>query len=812
MDTLWQDARVAARALAKNPGFTVLAVLTLALGIGANATMLSLVSGLLWRGPAVAEPERLAVVFAQSRADGAYTDFAPADYYGDFRGAPGAFEALAGYYPVLVGLTVDGASDRAWGEIVSGNYFDVLGVRAARGRVLTEADDRAGAEGALVISHRLWTRRFGSDPQAVGRSVRVGERAFTVAGVAPEGFDGVYFTGFQPDLWIPAHGLDGVGATRLSERGRGSFRMMGRLRPGATVEQAQAAMAAVAARLEEEHPRTNRGVQAAVFAERDARPEPDSARGSVVVAAVFLAGVALVLLVACANVASLLLARGTARQAELAVRMALGAGRVRLLRQLLTESALLAGAGGALGLLAALWVTQALSAGLRMPTDIPFAFDVRLDRTSVVVSAAACVLAALASGLAPAWSATRGDLARRGGAGTGRATGRSRLRAALVVGQVAVSCLLLVAAGLAFRSLRAVGAVDPGFRTEGGLLLSVSPSLRGYDEREGRAAYARILEQVAAVPGVRASALARFVPMEFASMGGPIFAEGAAHPAGETAGWTVVTPGYFDAMGTPLVAGRGFDARDDAGARPVAIVNETLAARYWPNQSPLGRRLSLDSADAPPVEVVGVVRDGKYRDLAEAPLPYLFRPLAQEYRGEATVVVRTDGDPRALAPSLREAVRAADAGLPVYDVKTLEELVAGRSLLLPRLAAVLAGVFAGAALLLAMVGLYGVVSFTVARRVREIGIRMALGATRARILSMVVRDGARLALAGVALGLLLALGATRVLAGVLYGVQATDGATFAVVPVLLLAAAAVAALLPARRATAVDPTTSLRSE
>ena len=819
LDTVLQDVRYGLRALRRNPGFAAAAALTLGLGIGANAVMLSLVRGLLWRPPDVAQPERLAVVFAQNRADRSYGDFSYADYL-DFKQSTDVFSGVIGYYPLPLSLGRVGNSERAWGEMVSGNYFDVLGVRAALGRTFVEGDDRPDAGNVAVLSHQAWASRFQSDPNVVGSVVRISGHSFTVVGVAPPGFAGVYFTGFRPDVWVPAHALARISSvgTRVDDRGAVTFRVMGRLKPGVTVEQAQAVAGAIAARLEKEFPGTNTGVQASVLSERDSRPEPENARSSSLIASVFLGGVGLVLLIACANVAGLLLARGTARQGELAIRLALGADRNRLLRQLLTESLLLAGAGGAIGLLAALWATNAISAGIRLPTDIPFSFDLRLDLPSVLVSLGACVLAALASGLMPALQSVGRDVLKplRGEGTSGRTTSRAWLRHALVVGQVAVSCVLLIAAGLAMRSLRATRSVDPGFETKGGLLVSVAPGLQGYDPAHGQAFYRRLQESASALPGVRAAGLARFVPLEFSGDGGSIHVEGAPVREGqadvELSGWSLVTPGYFEAMGTALREGRTFDWRDGADGRRVVVVNQTMAQRYWPGRSAIGQKLRLNAPDAAPVEVVGVVADGKYRNLDEAPRPYLFQPLLQQYRGEATLVVRADGEAERLAPAVREAVRALDPEMPLYDVKTLEQLVAGRSLLLPRLAAQMALLFAGAAVLLAMVGLYGVVAFSVARRVREIGIRMALGASRPRIVLMVMKDGASLALLGVSLGLLGALATTRVLASVLFGVGATDLATFASVSALLLGVAALAAFVPARRATAVDPLSSLRSE
>jgi predicted permease len=653
LDTLRQDVRYGLRALRKNPGFTAAAALTLGLGIGANTVMLSLVRGLLWRPPAVAQPERLAIVFAQNRADRDFGDFSYPDYL-DFKRSADAFSGVIGYYPFPLSLGRGGSSDRAWGEMVSGNYFDVLGVRATLGRTLVEEDDRPGAEGAVVLSHQAWVSRFQRDPRAIGSTLRLSGHSFTVVGIAPEDFSGVYFTGFRPDLWVPAHALERLSSVgpRILERGATSFRVMGRLKPGATIEQAQAVTSAIAARLEKEFPATNTGLQAAVLSERDSRPEPQEAQGSRLMAGVFLGGVGLVLLIACANVAGLLLARGTARQGELAIRLALGADRGRLVRQLLTESLLLSGLGGVIGLLAATWATDAMSTGLRLPTDIPFSFDLRLDRASVLLSLGACMVAAIASGLMPALQSVGRDVLKplRGEGTSGRTTSRAWLRHALVVGQVAVSCVLLIAAGLALRSLRATASVSPGFETKGGLLVTVAPGLQGYEATRGQAFYRSLQESVSTLPGVRAAGFVRFAPLEFSGDGGTVYVEGApvaeGQAAGETAGWSKVTPGYLEAMGTVLREGRLLDWRDDATSPAVVVVNETLARRYWPGRSAIGHKLRLDRSDAPPVEVVGVVADGKYRNLSEPPRPFLFQPLLQQYRGEATLIVRTDGDPR----------------------------------------------------------------------------------------------------------------------------------------------------------------------
>jgi predicted permease len=821
METLLRDVRYGLRTLVRSPGFSALAVLTLGLGIGVNAAMFSVAHGYLWKGPAVADPETLAVVYAKNRADGSYADFSYADYL-DFREARDVFSAVIGYYPLPLSLSHGAANDRVWGEVVSGNYFEVLGVAPALGRAFRADEDRTpNAAPVAVISHRLWQSRFQGRPEAVGETLKLNGRAFTVIGVAPPRFSGLYLPGFHPDLWVPTMMLEALvpGAdARPFERGRTTLRVTGRLRPGVSAAQAQAAVGAIAQRLEREFPQTNRGYEAAVIPEPQARPEPDGARVVSLIAAIFMAGVGLVLLVACANVAHLMLARATARQTEMALRLALGAERRHLVRQLLAEGGLLALGGGALGALLAWAGTEALAAAMVLPTDIPLVFEFGLDGRGLAYTLAVSLAAALASGLTPALQAARTDvvhgLKNDGRAGSG--SRHSRLRQALVVSQVALSCLLLVSAGLALRTLQAVGEVKPGFETRGALLVSVAPGLQGYTDERGQAFYRQLLERTAALPGVRSASLARFLPLDFSGSGGTVYVDG--HHSRpdvqpESVGWARVAPGYFEALGTRILDGRGFTWDDGPSARRVVVVNETLAKRYWPGASPLGRSLRLDGAESEPLEVVGVAQDGKYRDLFEAPQSYLYLPLAQDYRGDATLVVRGQtADPTGLLPALREAVRGIDADMPLYDPKTLEALVAGRAMLAPRFAAGLAGVFAVLALVLAMVGLYGVVAFGVARRAREIGIRLALGASPARVRRMVLAEGARLCAVGAALGLAGALAVSRLLSGLLFGVSAVDPATFALVPAGLVLAALLAAYLPSRRATRLDPVTALRSE
>ncbi len=818
MNDLLQDLRFAARGLRKNPGFSLVAVLTLALGIGANSAMFSIANSFVWQPLAVEHPAGLVNVFRYNPNGGSYGDVSFADYQ-DLRALHDVFADVAAYYPYPFGLSEGGRSERTWGEIVSGNYFTMFGVRPARGRAFDEAETAGGAAAVTVISDGLWRRRFHADPGVLGRGVRVNGRDFAIIGVAPPTFHGVYYVGFEPDLWIPAGQFDAVVAGppgQLAGRNGPQFRLMARLAPGVGVVRAQAAAQTVMARLAAEDP-GHRGLEARVMSELDARPEPGIATGFALAARLFLAAVALVLLIACANVANLLLTRATGRRKEIAIRLAMGASRARLVRQLLAESLLLAGLGAVAGVALASWCTAGVEAMLKLPTDLPFNFVFAINQRVVAYTAVLALLAGVVFGLAPALQTVRPELvgALKNDAVSARGLHRSRLRGALVVAQIAVSCVLLITAGLALRTLAKLRDVNPGFDTAHGLLMTVAPDLQRYERPRGEAFYRALLARTAALPGVRAASLAQFVPLDFSNNGGRIFVPG--HEAGsdstgaEMAGWAEVMPGFFDALGVRLAEGRDFTVRDDSAAPGVVIVNQTFARRYWPGVSAVGRQFRLRAPDSALVTVVAVAPDMKYNALSEQPTPFVYEPLTQNYQGYATLVVRTAADPRSLAPATQGVIASLDPDMP-SDVRTFADLMSGRALILPRFAATLAAGFAVLALALAVIGLYGVVSYAVSQRVREIGIRVALGARRGTVVGMVLRAGMGQAALGVGIGIVLALGATRALRSLLFGIGAADPLTFGVVALVLAAVAALASWIPARRAASVDPMVALRSE
>ena len=816
METLLKDIRYGIRGLLKRPGFTAIAVITLALGIGANTAIFSLVNMVLLRSLPVDHPEQIVAVSLRAKGD-AFNAFSYPNYI-DFRDRNQVLTGLLAYRFVPMSLSRGGNNERIWGYEVSGNYFDMLGVQAIKGRTFLPEEDRTRlSHPVAVVSYGCWQRRFGADPNLVGKDVLLNNHQFRVIGVAPEGFKGTEFV-YTPEIWIPAAMLEWVepGKKFLDDRSTANFFAVGRLKPGISTTQGEASLNLLAQQLAKEYPDTNEGQSVRLGPPGFILPD---LRGAVVSFTwVLMAAVALVLLVTCTNLAGLLLARATDRRKEIAIRLAMGANRLRLIRQLLTESILLSVVGGAVGLWLALWMINALLA-FKPPVDFPLGIDVSVDWRVLGFSFIASVLTGAIFGLVPALQATRPslvtalkDTAAQGG---GR---RSRLRSGLVVAQIALSLVLLIGAGLVVRTLQQLQTMNPGFDPHNALTLSFDLGLQGYDQARGEQFYQQIVKHVQSMPGVRSAAVTSYVPLSINYNGSTIFVEGQPAERGANAPTAMVAavgPKYFETMATPLVQGREFTDQDKQKSESVAIVNETFVRRLIPDAKSsvdaLGRRFSFNGSAGPFQRIVGVAKDGKYFNISEEPRTFVWTPLAQGYFSTGILLVRTVGDPQSMIPTVRNEVHSLDPNLPIFDVKTLTEHM--RLALFPaRVAATVLGVFGFVALMLAAIGIYGVTSYSVAQRTREIGIRMALGAQLGDVLRLILTHGVKLTVLGVSFGLIGAYLLTRAITSVLYGVSATDPLTFVFVSLLLTAVALVACYWPARRATKVDPLVALRYE
>ncbi|HKG90380.1 MAG TPA: ABC transporter permease [Gemmatimonadaceae bacterium] len=808
LDELWFDLRYAARVLRRSPGFAAVAVLTLALGVGATTAIFSAVHAVLLRPLPYPDAGRVVMLWARNARTGDRDEAAPADYL-DWRAAGGrAFAGVAALQPYGHDYTpAGGEPETLRSSLVGEDFFRVMGVGALVGRALLP-EDFAGPAGArvVVISHQLWRSRFGADPAVVGRTVTLDRRPYTVVGVMPPEFP------FPADrqLWAPMV-LD---EREARVRGGGYIPVVARLRPGVALAQAQREADEIAARLARDYPRTN--AQRAI----ELQPLPDYLTGQVRPALLVLLGaVGMVLLIACANVANLLLARGSQRRHELAVRGALGASRGRLVRQLAAESALLAALGGAAGTLVAVWGARAITA--LAPADVPRIETVTVDASVLAFAAAVTLLTALLFGLAPAVQAAgvalSGSLAAGSRAVHGGAPRRGGLRGALIAAEVALAMVLGVGAGLLLRSFWSLLRVDPGFVAENRLTVQLFV-WDGRSKPEERVAFiADVLGRVAALPGVRSAGAVSALPFGESRIGittGFTIPGRPVPPPEEVprADYSVATPGYFDAMGIPLRRGRLFAPADGPRAPSVVLVNETFARRHFPNDDPVGQRVTLRYAgNTASSEIVGVVGDVRQVGLDQAQRPEVYVAHAQSGFGSMTLVVRTSADPAALLGAVKAQVYAADPQQPIWTSATLDQLV-DRSLAGRRFSVVLIGAFSALALLLAAVGIYGLVSFTTAQRTRELGLRMALGARASDILAATMKDALALTGIGVAAGLAGAWSLTRVLGGMLYGIAPTDPATFVALAALVACIAALASYLPARRATRLDPVAALRND
>jgi predicted permease len=825
-DALLKDVRYAVRWLVRSPGFTLVALASLAISIGFNTALFSTVDAILFRPLPVAAPDRLVDVFTNDTDGDPYATSSRPDFL-DLRAGNAVFEDVFAYSPMIAALNLPDRSRLALGEVVSGTYFRTLGVGASLGRTLTPADDEPGAERVVVVSHRYWMREMGRDRAAVGRTLRLRGQPYTIVGVLPSGFTGMTPV-IAPEIWLPLVHVGEVepagiqhtvpsstGTSRLDRRGQRWLFMKGRLRAGVTVEQAEANLDVLMRQLAGAYPATNRDYHTTIKPTSEVRIHP-AARGVLLPASAgLMVVVGLVLLIACANVASMLLARASARQREMSIRLAIGASRGRLVRQLLTESLVLAGLGAVAGTWLAWWLTRLVST-LDLPIPIPVSLDLRIDGRVLAFTLVATVVAGVLAGLAPAIGASRpllaGDL--RGESRATRVAGRRwTLRDLLVAGQIAVTLVLLVAAGLLTRSLLAAERTDVGFRTNGLAILSMDPTMLRYDATRAAQFFDTALARARAIPGVEGAALAARLPFSINFNTQNIYVPGFHAPGDRMPSLqtTQVSPEYFDTLGIPILEGRTFASSDTPDSPGVVVVNETMARRFWPRESAIGRRLQLRGPEGPSFEIVGVVADYKVQTVGEQPTPYIHFAQRQRRDPFQMVLVRTRGDAGALLSDLRRQLLALEPNLVFLDSQTMEAQV-GTTLLPVRIGAMVVGVIGLIGMLLAAIGLYGVIGYSVTRRTREIGIRLALGARPSTMLAMVLRHGLLVTAAGLVVGSLLAAAAARALGALLYGVGVGDPVAWVSAIALVLAAALIANLVPARRAARVEPSRALRSE
>jgi predicted permease len=806
MKNLWQDLRYGARMLRKRPGFTLIAILTLAMGIGANTAIFSVVNALLLRPLPYVDSERLVLLSEKLPTGARWSACYP--NYADWRARAQSFEGMAVGWSESFTLTSGEKAVLTPGYVVNWNFFQLLGVKPQRGRLFIEADDRYGAARTLIISHGFWQGRMGGDANVIGKTLRLTNETYTVIGVLPPGFE--YFE--AADVYTPL-GLylspDSPHAVRGSHAF--DFYAVARLKPGVTVEQANSEMDAIGRQLAREYPNVNEGRSAQAERLQDVMSE--SVRQSLWV---LLGAVGFILLIACINVANLLLVRAAERQKELAVRLTLGAGRWRIVRQLLCESLLIAGLGGACGLLIGRWMLDGLL-GLA-PPEIPHLSRVGLDNYVLLFTLGIAALTSLLCGLLPALQASKTDLQSALKAGGRLTAGASRegTRKALVIAEVGLSLVLLVGAGLLIRSMSNLLHVDLGFDADNLLTMRLNLAEGKYNPQTMRVFYDECLARVNAVPGVRSAALTRSFPINGSNWGGVFIA--ADKPVPTRADMPVsdkirVSPTYFETIGMRLLRGRSFSAADTPESAPVTVINEALARRIWPNEDPIGKRIKPDlpEGDEPWREVIGVVNDVKM-DGVDRPAPMqmylLYSQMPYEYLGLA---VRAERDPATIATAVEKAIRAIDRDIPIYSIFTMDQLL-GNSLAQRRLTLILLASFAALALLLAAVGIYGVISYAVRQRSHELGIRIALGAQTRDVLALILKQGLQLALIGIGLGLVAAFALTRWMESLLFGVRPTDAMTFGVIALALLLVALLACWIPARRATKVDPMSALRSE
>ena len=817
MTTLWKDIQYAIRSMRKNPGFTAVVALSLGLGIGANSAIFTLINAVFLRPIPVEDPSSLITAYT---SDPRNPGFLPTSYlnYQDYRDKSGVFSSLAAYTAMPMALrTGEGDPQPIFGEIVSGNYFSVLGVQPLLGRTfLPEEDGAPGAHPVVVLSYAFWTSQFGANRNILGQAINLNGFPYTVIGVAQRNFQGVNALA-GPALWAPIamHAQLSPFEAVFNTRRFLQMSMVGRLKPAVTWQQAQAAMQTLAKQLEREYPNDNRERSIKALPLTQSLINPNARDNILSVSQLLMTIVGLVLLIACANIANLLLVRSASRRKEIAVRLSIGASGGRLIRQLLTESILLALLGGGVGLLVAGWGKSVLWS-FRPPFLRQGDLNISIDTNVVLFTLVISVLTGVLFGLAPALQSLHPDLVselKERASQAARSTSRFNLRNALVVAQVAFSLVALIGAGLFLRSMQQAQNADLGFASKKLGVMSVNPGGQGYTPARAQLYYRQLIERVRAVPGVASAALANSVPLGPGGFGRSVFLEGQEQTPGNRGVLVLtnnVTPAYFETTQIPILRGRPFLETDLEKSTHVAIVNETMAKKFWPDQDPLGKRFRF-FGDEFMTEIVGVAKDSKYGAVSEDPISCAYVPEFQVYAANASLIFRATGDPAALLGVVRQQIHSIDENLLITRISTMSELI-DQSLWPQRMGASLLAVFGFLALTLSAVGMYGVMAYSVAQRTSEIGVRMALGARPADVFRLVLGQGLALVACGVVIGLAAAFALSRLIANLLFGIHPNDLQTFALTSLLLIAVAILASFLPARRATTIDPLIALRAE
>ena len=818
MENLWQDIKYGFRMLLKSPAFTAVAVFTLALGIGANTAVFGVINGFFLR-PMPGKDNAKLVVIATHRPGEDNLHLLSYPDYTEYRVRAGAFSDMTIYGNGLVGVAVDNRTERLLVQYTAGNFFSFLGLQPVLGRFFYQGEGEAVEKPQFVVlGYRYWQRGFDGSRSVIGKAIVVNGKPCTIVGVAPEDLIGPY-TPIETDAYMTL----GIGAeheySRLfTERVSQNMHVLARPKVNVSFAQARSSLALVGDQLAHEYPATNKDRIPEVVAERLARPEPDASRTNTIGAGVFLAMVAVVLLITCINVANLVLVRASTRFKEMAIRASFGAGRLRIFRQLLTESLLLSFVGGLAGALLGWWFTRLLGS-IRLPIALTMRLNLDFDWRVFGDLAFVVMFSGVAVGVVPAWRASRMNLnaaLREGGRSSGTGSAHQRMRSVLVVAQVAGTLLVLITAGLFARSLLSAQNIDLGFNAQGVLNLGMDVSQIGYDEARAKSFFESAKQRIQSLPGIESASYAFSTPFGYYNNANPVWRESEQSlPASEVPviGYNAVDEDYFRTLRMPIVRGRVFTPQDQSSSVRVAIVNETMAKRLWPGQGPVGQHFAFGKSNGSFVEVVGVVKDARYMNATEDQRPYYYLPLSQSYSPLRVLHVRASVPPLSLAPSIQNQFHNLDPNLPVYDVETMRHSLDGpNGFFLPRMGAIFAAILGLLGLVLAVVGVYGVISYTVTQRTHEIGVRMALGAQTANVLGMILRQGITLAVSGLLIGVLLALGLTRFLRSILFEISSFDPATYIAVSLLLLVISLLACYLPARRATAVDPLVALRYE